>query len=95
MTRIRKFVEVGLLASFWPCLGVSLTYFGYKVMMWSYGGREVFRFAVIQQPLEQNWMNVTPKVLLQREAPLSEVPKRLETYGHGDAGEEHPHSKNY
>lgn len=90
----RKF-ELYAICMVWPVSAVTLLVGSYKLFMWSYGGKECFRYIVIQEPFKEQWYQANPKSVLGRETPLANVPQFLETPGHGSVGETHAHHNNY
>lgn len=81
--------------SLYPIATAALLVGSYKVFIWSFGGKECFRYAVIREPQDQEWIKANPRNVLGRSSPLSEVPSYLETPGHGNEGEDHSHHRNY
>eukprot|EP00759_Apiculatamorpha_spiralis_P057050 PhF_6_TR8384/c0_g1_i1/m.13126 len=75
--RLRHRAEMWLICSVWPIMGIAMAWGGWRLMMWSYGGREEFRRQVMIEPTNKEWFMVNPKKVFFREAPLSNVPSEL------------------
>lgn len=88
-------LELYSLCGVWAVVGLGSVVASYRLLMWSFGGREGFRFIVMQLPLEEEWHRANPRAVLGLDTPLSNVPKFLETPGHGEVGKDHPHQRNY
>ncbi|CUG04221.1 transmembrane protein, putative [Bodo saltans] len=93
--RIAAKMELYGICLLWPIAAVGVVVGSYKLFMWSYGGKECFRFIVIQEPFKEQWYQANPKAVLGRETPLANVPKFLETPGHDDGNVQHNHHNNY
>lgn len=95
MSKFLKRFELYVLLAAMPAIGVAATYATFKAFIWSFGGRECFRYAVIKEPQEKDWVRANPRDVLGRDAPLSRVPDYLETPGHGEVGAAHDHHNNF
>ncbi|PWV22282.1 hypothetical protein C3747_1g2021c [Trypanosoma cruzi] len=90
----RRF-EVYAICMIWPIATIVGLVSTYKVFMWSYGGRDCFRYVAIQEPFKEQWYQANPKTAIGLDTPLAHVPKYLSTPGHSTGGEEHLHHRNY
>ncbi|KAG8347405.1 hypothetical protein ERJ75_000325800 [Trypanosoma vivax] len=94
---LRRF-EVYAICLVWPAVGLGALVGTYRMFMWSYGGRDCFRYVAIQVPFKEQWYQANPKSVLGIDTPLAHVPKYLETPGHSygdEEGQEHFHHRNY
>lgn len=95
LNRLRRKFELYAVCAVWPVAAVATVVGSYKLFIWSYGGKECFRYVVIQEPFKEEWYQANPKAVLGRETPLANVPKFLDTPGHGNINEDHPHHRNF
>jgi len=93
--RFRVRLEASAIAIFYLSATAAWVYGTFKLIMWSYGGRDAFQFIVLHRPMTERWFDANPKTFIGRSTPLSDVPEYLETAGHGDPASQHPHHKNY
>ncbi|KAG5495233.1 hypothetical protein JKF63_02288 [Porcisia hertigi] len=89
--------EIYAICMLWPIATVAGLVGTYRLFIWSYGGRDCFRYVAIQEPFKEEWYQANPKSALGMDTPLSHVPKYLETPGYAveDGADEHPHHRNF
>ncbi|EPY30173.1 hypothetical protein STCU_04199 [Strigomonas culicis] len=88
--------EVYAICMVWPIATVVGLVGTYRIFIWSYGGRDCFRYVAIQEPFKEEWYQANPKSALGIDTPLANVPKYLDTPGYGPKdGSEHPHHNNF
>ncbi|RHW67594.1 uncharacterized protein TEOVI_000459700 [Trypanosoma equiperdum] len=75
---MRRF-EIYAVCMIWPISTIVGIVGTYKLFMWSYGGRDCFRYVVIEEPMKGQWFQANPKSALGMDTPLANVPKFLET----------------
>jgi hypothetical protein len=94
MGKWRVYMEIYAFASIWPIMGVGAMWGCWRALLWSYGGREGFRRAVIQEPHEDEWFQANPRQIMYRDSPLANVPHHIvdKPDGHAMA---HNHHENY
>lgn len=78
--RWKRYIEIYLFCSVWPIGMVATVYAGWRMMLWSYGGRQMFRQAVITDPLDEDWHLANPRQVFFRDAPLAHLPDYLKEY---------------
>lgn len=93
--RLTAKLELYGICLLWPIVSIGTVVGSYKLFLWSYGGKECFRFIVIQEPFKEQWYQANPKAVLGYDTPLANVPKFLETPGHDDGAVQHNHHNNY
>ena len=97
--KLRAKVELAIFFGVLPLIGIAGFIGGsFKTLVWSYGGTDCFRYALVREPMQEEWYKVNPNTLIGRATPLADVPKYLDTPGHGEGvptGAEHPHARNY
>lgn len=93
--KFTKKLELYAVWAIYPAVAAATMVGGYKIFIWSFGGKECFRYTVIRQPQDNDWVKTNPKLALGRTTPLSSVPEYLETPGHNTGGGEHDHHNNY
>lgn len=97
--RLSTKIEMAAIFSFWPICTIAAGIGAYRLLIWSYGGSDCFRYMVVQEPFKEEWFTNNPRAALGRSMPLQDTPKYLETPGHPanwlSSGEEHPHSRNF
>ena len=108
LKRLKAYAEIGLLCSVMPIGSFFGIWALWKILLWSYGGREEFRRQVLVEPYEKEWFMVNPKEVFYRRAPLSnipqQIPKEIDALCEMPQGQampqtwpsgEHPHTKNW
>ena len=91
MARWKRKAEIYLFCSVWPVFGGCFIYGLWRLLLWSYGGREEFRRQIIREPLEGEWFLSNPKHVFFREAPLANVPEKIDP----ESVTTHTHHKNF
>lgn len=94
MSRWKRYCEIYLFCSVWPIMTIGGVVGGWKLLMWSYGGRESFRQLIMKDPYEEQWYLGNPRSIFYREAPLGSVPTHLVEKPAGDP-DGHKHHNNY
>ena len=95
--KIFQKLELYAVWAIYPTVAAMTMVGGYKLFIWSFGGKDCFRYTVIRQPQDNDWVKTNPKLALGRTTPLSNVPEYLETPGHKSTsdGAGHEHHNNY
>ena len=96
--RWKRYCEIYLICSVWPIALVSCVYGGWRLMLWSYGGRDMFRRMVITDPLDEEWHLANPRQIFFRDAPLAHLPDYLQDYQKSlqpKDSPQHQHHSNY
>jgi hypothetical protein len=93
-----RYMEIYLICSVWPVTFLGLMYGGWKLLLWSYGGRDNFRRAVITDPLDEQWHLANPRQIFFRDAPLAHLPDYVQDYQKGFEVKDsppHDHHQNF